>query len=67
MRREVEHDPALGDAVPGGAVAAAADGELEPVSRASVTTRATSAASAARTIMAGRRSTAPVKTARAWS
>ena len=36
-----------------------------PLSRASAMTRATSAASAARTIMAGRRSTAPEKTVRA--
>ena len=28
--REVEHDPAIGDAVTGDAVAAAADGELQP-------------------------------------
>ena len=38
-----------------------------PVSRASVMTRETSSASAARTIMAGRRSIAPMKTLRAWS
>ena len=39
----------------------------DPVSRASETTRATSAASAARTIMPGRRSIAPAKTVRASS
>ena len=38
-----------------------------PVSRASVMTRETSAASAARTIMAGRRSIVPMKTRRASS
>jgi hypothetical protein len=42
---QVEHDPALGGAVPGHAVAAAADGEFQPGLAAMATTCATSPAS----------------------
>ena len=67
MSGQVEHDPALGHAVARGAVAAAADGELLPVSRASETTWTTSFASATLTMTAGRRSMWPGMTARAAS
>ena len=44
MSREVEHDPAVADAVAGGAVAAAADGELEALVPRELTTVETSPA-----------------------
>ena len=51
--------PALGDAVPGDAVAAAADGQLQPARARQRDDRATSVASATRTMTAGRRSIPP--------
>ena len=57
--REVEHDPALGHAVAGDAVAAAADGELQPGLAREAMTRETSPSSATRTMTAGRRSNPP--------
>jgi hypothetical protein len=56
---EVEHDAAVGEAVAGEAVAAAAGRQLQPASRASVTTWATSPGAAGRTITAGRRWSKP--------
>jgi hypothetical protein len=53
--------------VPGEAVAAAADRQLQPLSRAIATTWATSLVSVGRTITAGRRSMPPEKIMRACS
>jgi len=57
--REVEHDPAVGDAVTRELWPPLRTASSRPVSRASATTRETSEASRTRMIMAGRRSMPP--------
>ena len=65
---QVEDDAAVGHAVAGAAVAAAADGELEAgLARERDDASRRRVASATRTITAGRRSMPPMKTVRASS